>query len=98
VTPFVDSLSYDFLDQGFNSTIIVLSSPSAVKDIMDKTGSLTAGRPRSLLQLTTDSLHMIMENASELTGAIPMQSESIYRHCQWCLAPRTKVFSDGPHS
>ena len=47
--------------------MIVISSPSAVKDIMDKAGSLTAGRPRSLMQLTVDGLHMILENSSELT-------------------------------
>ena len=50
--------------------MIVLSSPSAVKDIMEKTGSLTAGRPRSLMQITADGLHMILENASELIRAI----------------------------
>ena len=39
---------------------------------MDKTGSLTAGRPRSLMHFTTDGLHMILENASELTRVIPL--------------------------
>ncbi|KAF8816039.1 putative cytochrome P450 monooxygenase [Phlegmacium glaucopus] len=48
----------------FNSTMIVLSSPSAVKDILDKAGSLTAGRPRSLMQVTMDNLYMPMESAS----------------------------------
>ncbi|KAF8816482.1 cytochrome P450 [Phlegmacium glaucopus] len=48
----------------FNSTMIVISSPSAVKDILDTTGSLTAGRPRSLMQLTTDGHYMIMESAN----------------------------------
>ncbi|KAF8816132.1 putative cytochrome P450 monooxygenase [Phlegmacium glaucopus] len=48
----------------FNSTMIIISSPSAVKDILDTTGSLTAGRPRSLMQLTTDGHYMIMESAN----------------------------------
>ncbi|KAF8802924.1 putative cytochrome P450 monooxygenase [Phlegmacium glaucopus] len=48
----------------FNSTMIVISTPSAVKDILDKTGSLTAGRPRSIMQFTTEGLHMAMESAS----------------------------------
>ncbi|KAF8814915.1 putative cytochrome P450 monooxygenase [Phlegmacium glaucopus] len=48
----------------FNSTMIVISSPSAVKDILDTTGSLTAGRPRSLMQLTTDGLYMVIESAN----------------------------------
>ena len=52
--------------------MIVLSSPSAVKDIMEKTGSLTAGRPRSLMQLTADGLHMILESASELNPCHPI--------------------------
>ncbi|KAF8805683.1 putative cytochrome P450 monooxygenase [Phlegmacium glaucopus] len=48
----------------FNSTMIILSSPSAIRDVLDKTGSLTAGRPRSIMQLTTDGLHMAMESAN----------------------------------
>ena len=50
--------------------MIVLSGPSAVKEIMDKTGTLTAGRPRSLMQLAFDGLYMVLESASELTRAI----------------------------
>jgi hypothetical protein len=45
--------------------MIVISSPSAVKEILEKSGVLTAGRPRSLMQLTTNGLHMAMESASE---------------------------------
>ncbi|KAF8813428.1 putative cytochrome P450 monooxygenase [Phlegmacium glaucopus] len=44
--------------------MIVISSPSGVKDILDTTGSLTAGCPRSLLQLSTDGHYMVMESAS----------------------------------
>jgi hypothetical protein len=44
--------------------MIVLSSCSAVKEILDKNGSLTAGRPRSLMQLTADGHHMIVESAT----------------------------------
>ncbi|KAF8813990.1 putative cytochrome P450 monooxygenase [Phlegmacium glaucopus] len=44
--------------------MIVISSPTAVKDILDTTGSLTAGRPRSFMQLTTDGLYMVIESAN----------------------------------
>ena len=58
--------------------MIVLSSPAAVKDIMDKNGTLTAGRPRSLMQLTADGLHMILENAGELTPYHSLISDAVW--------------------
>ena len=46
----------------------MLSSPSAIRAVLDKTGLLTSGRPRSIMQTTTDGLHMAIENASELNS------------------------------
>jgi hypothetical protein len=35
---------------------------------MDKFGSLTGGRPRSIMQLTTDGLHMAIENMGNFSS------------------------------
>jgi len=43
--------------------MIVLSSPTAVRAIMDKKGSSTGGRPRTLLQTIFRGLYFTFESS-----------------------------------
>jgi len=45
--------------------MIVLSSASAVRAVMDKKGSSTGGRPRNLMSLAFQSLDVSFENLGQ---------------------------------
>jgi len=49
----------------FNSTMIVLSSASAVHSVMDKQGSSTGGRPRTLMAPIFRGLYVSFENMGQ---------------------------------
>ncbi|KAF8804978.1 hypothetical protein BYT27DRAFT_7213536 [Phlegmacium glaucopus] len=87
----------------FNSTMIVPSSPSMVKDILDKTGPLTAGRTRSIIQFTTEGLYMAMECAStgvwrrsRTTSQMLLVAEAVDRHLPTQEAESYTIYSKSP--
>ncbi|KAF2129634.1 putative cytochrome P450 monooxygenase [Dothidotthia symphoricarpi CBS 119687] len=45
----------------FNSNMIIISSPAAIKDILDTRGALTGGRPKSHMQRAAQGLHFVLE-------------------------------------
>ena len=48
--------------------MIILSSPAAVRELYDKRGASTGGRPRSLHANAADGLHMALENMGTYTS------------------------------
>ena len=42
--------------------MIIISSPRAVRDLLDKRGAITGGRPRSHMQRAHSGLHMVLED------------------------------------
>lgn len=42
--------------------MIIISSPAAVKDILDTRGALTGGRPKSHMQRAAQGLHFVLED------------------------------------
>jgi hypothetical protein len=49
----------------FNSTIVVLSSPTSVHNILDKHGAVTGGRARTLAQVACKGKHWAWEGNRE---------------------------------
>jgi hypothetical protein len=46
--------------------MIIISSPKAVRDLLDKRGAITGGRPRSHMQIAHGGLHMVLEDMGML--------------------------------
>ncbi|KAJ9191323.1 hypothetical protein DTO164E3_6131 [Paecilomyces variotii] len=46
----------------FNSNMIIISSPAAIKDLLDIRGALTGGRPKSHMQRAAQGLHFVLED------------------------------------
>lgn len=42
--------------------MVIISSPAAIKDILDVRGTVTGGRPRTHLQRATRGLHLVLES------------------------------------
>jgi cytochrome P450 len=84
-----------------NHTMIVASSPAAVKEIFDKQGTSTGGRPRGIMSLTTDKLYMILEDMNTVVwhrARKAMQpllsSEAISRHLPTHEAEAIQLLND----
>lgn len=42
--------------------MIIISSPAAIRDILDSRGALTGGRPKSHMQRAAQGLHFVLED------------------------------------